>query len=86
MPGGQHRFEFVGKEPLALWVVVSLFFANTVLMLLPESAGKYILAQRAPGFAHWYADHSVAIQFVLLAALGTIFVIYRKQVRYIRRK
>ena len=55
VPGGPHRFEFVGKEPLALWIVVSLFFANTVLMPLPESAGKYILAQRAPGFAHWYA-------------------------------
>ena len=83
---GAHRFEFVGKEPLALWVVVSLLFANTVVMRLPESAGKYILAQHAPGFPHWYADHSVAIQFVLLAALGAIFFIYRKPVRDIRRK
>ncbi len=86
MPGGPHRFEFVGKEPLALWVVVILFFANTILMLMSESARQYIFAQRVPGFSHWYADHSVAIQFVLLAALGSIFFIYRKRVRYIRRK
>jgi len=86
MPGGAHRFEFAGKEPLALWVVVSLLFANTVVMLLPESAGKYILAQHAPGFSHWYADHSIAIQFVLLAALAGIFIIFRNRVRYLRRK
>jgi hypothetical protein len=86
MLGGPHRFEFVGKEPLAVWVVVSLLFANTVVMLLPESAGKYILAQHAPGFSHWYADHSIAIQFVLLAALAGIFIIFRNRVRYLRRK
>jgi hypothetical protein len=82
----RHKFYFVGKEPLALWVVVSLLFANTVLMLLPESAGKYILARCAPGFSHWYADHSIAIQFILLALLAAIFTVFRKRVRYIRRK
>jgi hypothetical protein len=86
MPGGAHRFEFAGKEPLALWVVVSLLFANTVVMLLPESAGKYILAQRAPEIARWYADHSIAIQFVLLAALAAIFIIFRRRVHYVRQK
>lgn len=86
MPGGPHRFEFVGKEPLALWVVVTLFFANTILLLLPESARQYLLAQRAPGFSHWYADHSIAIQFVLVAALAGIFIVFRNRVRYLRRK
>jgi len=53
---------------------VSLFFANTILMLLPGSAEKYMLAQRASEFSRWYADHSVAIQFFLLAALGAILL------------
>ena len=48
MPGGQSRFVFVGKEPLVLWIVVSLLFANTVLMLLPESSEKYLFARVAP--------------------------------------
>ncbi len=86
MPGGQHRFEFVGKEPLALWIVASLLFANTALMLLPESSGKYILGQHGPKISHWYASHSIAIQFFLLAVLAAIFIIFRKRVRYIRRK
>jgi hypothetical protein len=86
MLGARHKFYFVGKEPLALWVVVSLLFANTVLMLLPESAGKYILAQRAPEIARWYAGHSIAIQFVLLAALAAIFIIFRIRVHYVRQK
>jgi hypothetical protein len=84
MPGGRHKFYFVGKEPLALWVVLSLLFANTVLMLLPESSSKYILA--APEVAHWYANHSIAIQFVLLAALAAVFIVFRKRVRYVRQK
>lgn len=86
MPGAGHKFYFVGKEPLALWVVLALLFANTVLMLLPESSAKYILGQRYPEIAHWYTDHSIAIQFVLLAALTAIFVAFRKRVQYIRRK
>lgn len=86
MPGGHHKFEFVGKEPLALWVVVSLLFANAVLMLLPESFGKYILSPHAREIARWYADHSIAIQFVLSAAVAAIFIVFRKQVRYLRRK
>jgi hypothetical protein len=85
MPGAQHQFEFVGKEPLALWVVLSLLFANTLLMLWPESSGAYIFGQHSHKVARWYTDHSIAIQFVLLALLGAVVVIYRKQIRYIRR-
>ena len=95
---------FVGKEPLVLWVVVSLLFANTFLMLLLEFGAKYVLpnaslsvqpcealAERgvqdhAPVIVCWYASRSIAIQFVLLALLGAIFMIFRKRVRYFCRK
>jgi hypothetical protein len=44
MPGlGRHRFEFVGKEPLVLWVVASLLFANTFLLLLLDFGAKHFL-------------------------------------------
>ena len=45
MPGGRHRFEFVGKEPFAFWTVTSLVFANAFLMLLLEFGAKYFLPQ-----------------------------------------
>lgn len=86
MLGARHKFYFVGKEPLALWVVLALLFGNTVLMLLPESSAKYILGQHYPEIPHWYADHSIAIQFALLATLAGIFLIFRKRVQYIRQK
>ena len=31
----------------------------------------------------WYAGHSIAIQFILLAVLAATFVVFRKRVRYI---
>ena len=104
MPGGQHRFEFVDKEPLALWVIATLVFVNTFLMLLLEFAAKYFLPRtspnlrpcealvergvqyHAPGIVCWYASHSIAIQFILLAVLAAIFIIFRKRVRYIPRR
>lgn len=86
MPGGPHRFEFVGKEPLVLWVVVSLLFANIVLMLLPEASEKYLFARVAPEAAPWYVDHSIAIRFALLALLASVFFVFRKRVHYVRRK
>jgi hypothetical protein len=39
----------------------------------------------APHIVRWYADHSIAIQFILLVLLFAIFLIFRKHVRYIRR-
>ena len=86
MPGGQHRFEFEGEEPLAFLIAVWLLFANTVLMFLLEFGRKYVLPQRAPEIVYWYADHSIAIQFILLALLAAILIIFRKRVRYVRRK
>lgn len=86
MPGGQHRFEFVGTEPLAVWIVVSLIFANTLLMSLLEFGSRYVLPERVPQIVYWYGDRSIAIQFILLAVLAAIFIIFRKRVRYFRRK
>jgi hypothetical protein len=83
MLGGRHRFEFVGKEPLALWVAVSLLFANTVLMFTPDFISKHF-SKHALRIFSWYSDRSIAIQFILLALLAGIFVIFRKRVRYIR--
>lgn len=40
----------------------------------------------APGILCWYAGHSIAIQFVILALLAAIFAAFRKRVRYIPPK
>src|SRR5260221_9478963 len=40
----------------------------------------------APEIVCWYASRSIAIQFILLAIVAAVFIIFRKQVRYIRRK
>jgi hypothetical protein len=82
MPGGRHRFEFVGKEPLAFWMTASLLFVNTVLMLTLDFGGKYFLPKQAPRIVSWYSDRSIEIQFILLALLASIFAIFRKRVRY----
>jgi hypothetical protein len=103
MPGGRHRFEFAGKEPLVLWVVATLLFVNTFLSLLLDFGSKYFLPKaslslqpcealagrgvqyHAPEIVCWYAGHSIAIQFILLALVAAVFIIFRKRVRYIRR-
>jgi hypothetical protein len=86
MPGaGRHRFEFEGKEPLVLWVVVTLLFANTALMFMPDFVDRYF-SKLAPEVFSWYSHRSIAIQFILLALLAAIFIIFRKRVRYIRGK
>ena len=43
MPGGGHRFEFVGKEPLVFLIAVGLLFANTFAMLLLTFGAQYFL-------------------------------------------
>jgi hypothetical protein len=43
MPGGRHSFEFVGKAPWALSVVVTLLFVNTFLSLSLDFGGQYFL-------------------------------------------
>jgi hypothetical protein len=78
MPGSStHIFQFEGKEPLAFWIVFSLLFANTILMLLLGFAGKYFLPQNPPELVRWYEANSITIQFVLLALLAVIFIVFR---------
>jgi hypothetical protein len=104
MLGGRHRFEFVGKEPLVLWVVTALLFVNTFVFLSLDFGAAYFLPKasvnlrpcealarnrvqyHAPEIVCWYASRSIAIQFILLAMLATVLIIFRERVRYIRRK
>jgi hypothetical protein len=86
MPGAGHRFYFVGKVPLAFSVALSLLFANTFLMLFLEFAGKYFLPTNVPQTIHWYEENSITIQFVLLALLAAILIIFRERVQYVHRK
>lgn len=86
MPGAGHRIHFVGKVPLAFSAVFSLLFANTLLMLLLEFAGKYFLPKAVPETVHWYGDNSITVQFVLLFLLAVILVVFRKRIYYIPRK
>src|ERR1700723_3728080 len=51
-------------------MVAALLFANTALMLLLEFGRKYIVPRHAPEMVDWYAGHSIAIQFILLAVLA----------------
>jgi hypothetical protein len=101
MPGGGHRFEFVGKEPPVFLAAIGLLFVNTFVLLLLAFGAKYVLPKaslnsppcealaangvqyHAPGIVCWYAGHSIAIQFVILAVLAAIFVVFRKRVHYI---
>ncbi len=104
MPGGRHQFEFVGKEPLVFWVVATLLFVNTFLLLLLDFGARHFLPKasvnllpcealawdrvqyHAPEIVCWYASRSIAIQFILLAMVTAVFIVFRKRVRYIRRK
>jgi len=79
-------FYFVAKEPVVLWVVVALLFANTLLMLSLAFGRDYIGARHLPGVVYWFSEHDILIQWVFLAALAAIFVIYRKRVHYAGRK
>jgi hypothetical protein len=82
MLGQRYKFEFVGKEPLVFRVAASLLLVNTVLMLTLVFGGKYLFPKQAPQIVSWYSDRSIVIQFILMALMGSIFVIFRKRVRW----
>jgi hypothetical protein len=73
------------KEPLIFRVLGAILLANTFAMLLLGFAGKHFFPGRVLETLRWYTDHSVAIQFILLALLAATLVAFRKRVRYIRR-
>jgi hypothetical protein len=79
MPGfGGHRFYFVGKVPLQFFVLLCLLFLNTLLMF----AGEYFVPKPTLGALRWYQDNSITIQFVLLAMMAAVVIIFRKRVRW----
>ena len=55
-------------------------------MLSLEFGSKHFFPKHAPEIVDWYAGRSIAIQFILLAVLAAIFIIFRERVRYIRQK
>lgn len=71
---------------MMVWIVASLLFGNTLLMLSLDYGRKHADSGRLPVIAYWYLEHVISIQFVLLAMLAGIFVIFRKRVHYVRRK
>jgi hypothetical protein len=78
MPGFGHRFYFVGKVPLPFFVLLCLLFLNTFLMF----AGEYFLPKTTLGALRWYQDNSITIQFILLAMMAAVVIIFRKRVRW----
>jgi hypothetical protein len=74
MPGFGHRFYFVGKVPFPFWVILCFLFLNTFLMLL--------LPRVTVGALRWYEDNSITIQFVLLALMAAVVIIFRKRIRW----
>jgi hypothetical protein len=101
MPGGGHRFEFVGEIPFVFSLVFILLIVNTFLFFLLGFIAKHFLPKasftlppcealaeagiqyHAPEFVCWYADHSLAIQWILLALGAGILIVFRGRVRYI---
>jgi len=68
-----------------------LLLANGAKYFLPKASLDLppceALAERgvqyhASGIVCWYASRSIAIQFILLALLAAIFIIFRKRVHY----
>jgi len=60
------------------------FLSKASLSLQPcEALVERGIQYHAPEVVCWYARHSIAIQFVLLALLAAIFMIFHKRVRYI---
>jgi hypothetical protein len=71
---------------LLLEFAAKYFLPQASLRLQPcEALSTRGSQYHAPDIVCWYAGHSIAIQFILLAMLFATFLIFRKHVRYIRR-
>jgi hypothetical protein len=64
MPGvGGHRFYFVGREPMVLKVVATLFFVNTFLLLSLNFGAKYLLPKASGDLQPCEALTSGGVQY-----------------------
>jgi len=62
------------------------FLRKASLNLQPcEALAGRGVQYHAPEIVCWYASRSIDIQFILLALLAAVFIIFRKRVRYIGR-
>jgi len=72
---------------LVLEFVAKYLLPKASLTLPPcEALAERGVQYHAPVIVCWYASRSIAIQFILLAMLAAIFIIFRKRVRYIPPK
>jgi hypothetical protein len=72
---------------LVLEFVAKYLLPKASLTLPPcEALAERGVQYHAPVIVCWYASRSIAIQFILLAMLVAIFIIFRKRVRYIPPK
>jgi hypothetical protein len=60
--------------PFPFLVLLFLLFLNTFLMLF--------LPKATVGALRWYEDNSITIQFVLLALMAAVVIIFRKRIRW----
>lgn len=68
---------------LVLPLGAKYFLPKASLDLQPcEALASGGVQYHAPEIVCWYESRSIAIQVILLALVGAIFIIYRKQVEY----
>lgn len=72
MPGGGHRFGFVGKEPPVFPAGIGLLFVNTFALLVLDFGAKYVLPKASPQFA---ALGLLIVGLLIMAAIVTIFML-----------
>jgi hypothetical protein len=71
---------------LSLSFGAKYFFPKASANLQPcEALTSDRIQYHAPGIVCWYASRSITIQFILLAMMSIIFIVFRKRVRYSRR-
>ena len=71
---------------LSLAFGAKYFLPKTSANLRPcEALAERGVQYYAPGIVCWYASRSIEIQFILLAMVATILIIFRKRVRYVGR-
>jgi hypothetical protein len=81
MPGNaRHEFEFIGKTPWILGVLVVLLGVNSFAGIVFFPVYEHFTHRSIS-----YLGRFLGVQFILLALIGLVFVIRRKAVRYVER-